>query len=194
MIKLFILILILYFLYKRYHKQTIHKFFKLINYYKKPSLKIIKNNTDHVYSPAYGKIMDIIYNDDGTLTIPIFLSITDIHYQMFPISGELLDVKYDATGKFNIAYKINKSNQNEKAIHTIKNKNGIFKVYQIAGLVARRIYYFNEPVKKIECGELLGFIDKSSRVDIVIPNATNFQLLVNKGDKVYGTNTLLGYY
>jgi phosphatidylserine decarboxylase precursor-related protein len=194
MIKLIISILILCFLYKKYHDEIILRLLKLINYYKKPSLKILENNTDYVYSPAYGKIMDVIYNDDGTIIIPIFLSITDIHYQMFPISGELLDVTYDATGQFNVAYKRNKSNNNEKAIHTIKNKNGVFKVYQIAGLVARNIYYFNNPVKKIECGELLGFIDKGSRVDIIIPNATNFKLLVNKGDKVYGTNTLLGYY
>lgn len=166
----------------------------LIFFYRKPSVMIIRNNEDIVYSPAYGKIMDIIYNKDNTIRIPIFLSPVDIHYQLYPIGGILTNILYDNTGKYELAYKVNKSNQNEKAIHTIINKHGEFKIFQIAGTIVRRINYFNKPITKINTGELLGIIHFGSRVDIIIPNANNFNLNVTKGDRVSGMNTILGYY
>ena len=89
---------------------------------------------------------------------------------------------------------INKSNQNEKAIHTIINKHGEFKIFQIAGTIVRRINYFNKPITKINTGELLGIIHFGSRVDIIMPNANTFNLKVKKGDRVSGMNTILGYY
>ena len=163
-------------------------------FFRKPKNIIRLFNEDDVYSPAYGKIMDVIYNNDNTITIPIFLSILDIHYQNFPISGTLIDVQYDNTGIFEIAYKMNKSNMNEKVIHTIVNKNGTFKVYQIAGLIARRINYYNKPICNIENGDKLGIIYFGSRVDIIIPNADKFNLFVNKNDYMSGTHTLLGTF
>ena len=165
----------------------------LIFFYRKPLIQLLPYNEDVVYSPAYGTIMDIIYKDN-TIHIPIFLSPFDIHYQIVPIGGILTDVKYDNTGKFELAYKINKSSKNEKVIHTILNKHGIFKIYQIAGTLVRRITWYNNPIKKLITGELLGLIKFGSRVDIIIPNANKFNINVKKGDKVKGINTILGYY
>ncbi len=166
----------------------------LIFFYRKPINIIRVNNENEVYAPAYGKIMDIIYNSDNTLTIPIFLSIFDIHRQNFPISGKIIDVQYDHNGKFELAYKINKSNTNEKVIHSIVNKNGTFKIIQIAGFLARRIKYYNNPNTVIQSGEELGLILFGSRVDIIIPNADKFSLFVKKNDHTYGSNTLLGHF
>lgn len=166
----------------------------LIFFYRKPTLKIIQYNEDIVYSPGYGTIMDITYNKDNTIRIPIFLSPFDIHYQIYPISGILTNILYDNTGKYELAYKVNKSNKNEKAIHTILNKHGEFKIFQIAGTLVRRISYFNKPITKINTGEFLGMIHFGSRVDIIIPNANRFNLSVKKGDKVSGIETILGYY
>lgn len=166
----------------------------LLYFYREPPLNIRYNNEDDVYSPACGTIMDVIHQDDNTILIPIFLSIFDIHQQTFPVSGLISEVKHDETGKFNIAYKVNKSNDNEKVIHTIINKNGTFKVYQIAGLLARRINYYNDPSTRVENGQKLGLIHFGSRVDIVIPRANDFQLRVKKGQKVNGSDTLIGKY
>lgn len=166
----------------------------LLYFYREPPLNIRPNDEDSVYSPACGTIMDVIYQNDNTVLIPIFLSIFDVHQQTFPVSGVVTDVKYDATGKFNIAYKVNKSNDNEKVIHTLHNKNGTFKIYQIAGLLARRISYYNHPFTKVENGQKLGIIYFGSRVDIIIPNANKFRLSVKKGQKVDGSNTLIGTY
>ena len=166
----------------------------LLYFYRPSPMNIRPNNEDDVYSPACGTIMDVIHQNNNTILIPIFLSIFDVHRQTFPVSGVITDVQYDATGKFNIAYKVNKSNCNEKVIHTLLNKNGTFKIYQIAGLLARRISYYNQPFAKVESGQDLGIIYLGSRVDIIIPNASNFHLLVKKGQKVDGSNTLLGSY
>ncbi len=163
-------------------------------FYRKPDIIIRQNEEDHVYSPAYGHIMDIIYQDDNTILIPIFLSITDIHYQTFPVSGKITDVVYDFTGEFHLAYQKNKSDENEKIIHTIENKNGKFQIYQIAGYYTRNIDYYVEPGTKIENGELMGLIHFGSRVDLIIPKADIFNLNVKKGEYVRGSETLIGSF
>ena len=163
-------------------------------FYRKPDLIIRENEEDMVYSPAHGHIMDIIYQNDNTILIPIFLSIIDIHYQTFPVSGKITDVVYDATGKFHLAYQKNKSDENEKIIHTMENKNGQFKIYQIAGYCTRKIDYYIKPDTKVESGELLGLIHFGSRVDLIIPKADVFKLNVVKGQYVSGSDTLIGSF
>ena len=165
-------------------------------FYRFPKPIIRKNNFDHVYSPAFGKIMKIIRQSDNTLFIAIFLSPLDIHYQFCPVSGIIKDFKYDRTGQFELAYELNKSNNNEKVITTIQNKHGDFKIYQIAGFLVRRISSYIEKNKNttIDSGEAIGLIHFGSRVDIIIPKATEFNLKVKEGDYVNGFNTMLGYY
>lgn len=161
-------------------------------FYRKPSQIIHNNNLDYVYSPAYGRIMDIKERDDD-IYIAIFLSPFDVHYQYVPINGKILDVKYDANGKFNLAYDLNKSRDNEKTIITLKNKHGIFTIYQIAGFLVRRISPMIKKSQLVKTGMTLGLIHFGSRVDIIIPK-NNFKLLVKKGMYMNGTNTILGRY
>lgn len=165
-------------------------------FYRYPNPIIRRNNFDCVYSPAFGKIMKIIRQPDNTLFIAIFLSPLGIHYQFSPVSGTIKDFKYDKTGQFELAYELNKSNNNEKAITTIQNKNGEFKIYQIAGFLVRRISSYMENYKNttIESGEAIGLIHFGSRVDIIIPKASEFNLKIKEGDYVNGFNTMLGYY
>jgi phosphatidylserine decarboxylase len=167
----------------------------LLYFYRSPRTKIIHNNFDIIYSPAYGKIININKQEDK-IYISIFLRALDVHYQYAPISGKITDIKYDYTGKFNLAYELNKSNQNEKAIYTIENKRGIFEVHQIAGFFVRRISIFAVKGQQIQTGEKLGIIHLGSRVDIIIPikDANKFELYVEEGQQVCGTNTILGKY
>jgi len=166
----------------------------LLYFLRYPTPIIRKNNEDYVYSPAFGKIMNITYRDDNTLYISIFLSPTDIHYQFYPVSGLIKDLKYDCSGKFELAYELNKSNKNEKSIYTISNKNGDFIVYQIAGYLVRRISTYGKIGEKVDSGECMGIIYIGSRVDIIIPNSNKFKLLVKENELVRGFNSLLGHY
>jgi phosphatidylserine decarboxylase len=163
-------------------------------FYRYPKETIRVNNEDRVYSPAYGKIMSIKLREDNTLYIAIFLSPLDIHYQFFPISGKVKNITYDHTGKFELAYELNKSNDNEKCIHVISNKHGDFVVYQIAGFLVRRITYYDKIGNNYESGEKMGLIHFGSRVDIIIPNADKFKLQVKEGERVSGSESLLGTY
>jgi phosphatidylserine decarboxylase len=168
--------------------------FFLAFFYRYPTETIREGNVDQVYSPAYGKIMSIKRRDDNTLYIAIFLSPLDIHYQFFPVSGKVKDITYDHTGKFELAYELNKSNENEKCIHVINNKHGDFVVYQIAGFLVRRISYYDTIDKDYNSGEKLGLIHFGSRVDLIIPKADMFKLYVKEGDYVSGSKSMIGEY
>ena len=163
-------------------------------FYRYPRENIREGNQDRVYSPAYGKIMSIKRRDDNTLYIAIFLSPLDIHYQFFPVSGKVKDIEYDATGKFELAYELNKSNENEKCIHVINNKHGDFIVYQIAGFLVRRISYYDKVGETYESGECIGIIKLGSRVDLIIPKADVFRLYVKEGDYMSGSESLIGEF
>lgn len=156
---------------------------------------IIRYQTEsEVYSPAFGKVLKIIRQENNSIFISIFLNPLDVHYQYYPVSGKVVDLQYDCTGKFALAYDLNKSQDNEKYITTIRNNQGDFKIYQIAGYFVRRINNNSKISKLVECGEVMGLIHFGSRVDIIIPNAEHFTLNVKEDDKVRGFNTCLGYY
>ena len=168
----------------------------LVYFYRYPFWIPIGYRSDNtVYSPAFWTIIDVRQMQEGHYFIAIFLSPFDIHYQFSPIEGKLIDIKYDETGQFNLAYDLNKSVQNEKAIYTIQHKRwGIFTIYQIAGKIVRRISIFRKKDDYVKSGELLGLIHFGSRVDIIIPNYyNNFYLDIRKGQKV-NMNTILGKY
>jgi phosphatidylserine decarboxylase len=166
----------------------------LIFFYRMPAPILRKDSFDTVYSPAYGTVLETIETPQHVF-IAIFLSPFDVHYQYAPVSGVVKNVTYDPTGQFALAYDLNKSRENEKAITSITTPNGTFIVQQIAGTLVRRISTFVNEGEKIESGQLLGLIHFGSRVDIFIPKSLrSFRTAVRKGDRVSGSATVLGHY
>jgi phosphatidylserine decarboxylase precursor-related protein len=163
-------------------------------FYRKPYLLSYSIDDNLIYSPAFGKIISI-KESFNYIHVIIFLSITDIHFQYIPINGTILNQFYDHSGKFHLAYKLDKSDFNEKLITIIKpnlpNTKNII-VQQIAGLFTRRITsfipYFPYNVK---VGQDLGIIHLGSRVDLILPKE-NLDLYVKVNDIVKGPNTLIG--
>ena len=149
--------------------------------------------SNKVYSPSYGRIMKITQKDNQ-IFIAIFLSPFDVHYQYYPVSGQIIDKYYDPTGKFELAYELNKSNNNEKSITTIENYYGQFKIYQIAGFLTRNIDTYGNIGELVDTNNTMGRIHFGSRVDIIIPNASKFKLQVRENQKMYGPETILGYF
>ncbi len=162
-------------------------------FYRYPN-KTIMSCDNRVYSPAFGRIMDISPLESNRLHIAIFLSPLDIHYKFFPVCGIITKIIKDSTGKFELANNLNKSRDNEKVITSISTKCGIIDVYQIAGKLVRRIKNKNLVGSYVRTGEDLGMIQFGSRVDIIIPNSDKFVIKVKKGDYVKGTLTILGEY
>lgn len=164
----------------------------VIYFHRKPRQKV-STSTNVVHSPAYGKIMSI-KNENNKIYIAIYLDLKDVHYQFSPVVGKITDIKHDKTGKFNLAYELNKSNDNEKAIYTIENEKGKFYVYQIAGKYVRRISVYKKKDDTVKIGNTLGLIHFGSRVDLVIENTNNFELLVKEGDYMSGSYSVIGKY
>lgn len=174
-----------------YQKFLIFILIFLFYFYRLPSQKIMKSY-DKVYSPGYGRILDI-KKTKSKIYLAIFLTPFDVHYQMIPISGIIKEIKYDSTGKYNLAYNLNKSKDNEKIIYKLTNTRGDFFIYQIAGFLVRRITSFVKEEDKVNVGEKLGIIHFGSRVDLILPS-NNFKLMVKKGDYLYGSHSLIGQY
>jgi len=211
---------------KRSYKILVLMLILLVLFFRKPNILLLENdNPLTVRGPCFGKVLETKYNpENNTYSIAIFLSIFDIHWQLNPINGIIKDVKYDNTGKFELAFDLNKSRVNEKAITTYSLKSNdtieapsgsdfpkenpnkvrettflnreehILHLYQIAGKFARRIFTYVKPEQEVKKGEIMGLIAFGSRVDLIIENGDKFVCSVNKDDKVKGSKTIIGYW
>jgi phosphatidylserine decarboxylase precursor-related protein len=142
------------------------------------------NLNNIIISPAYGTIKKINYNNiNKTYEIAIFLNITDIHSQYYPVNGKVISMIYDLNGKYNLAFDLEKSKYNEKYITLIKDmNNNVIKITQIAGLLARRIQTPFKVGQYIKLGDYLGRILLGSRVDIEIPN--KYKILIKENEYI----------
>ncbi|MDY6985101.1 MAG: archaeosortase A [Candidatus Thermoplasmatota archaeon] len=135
-----------------------------------------------IVSPADGKVL-YAFDDNGTKRIAIFMSITDVHVNRAPCSGEVLRVDR-GKGTHAPAY----SKNAEKNVYALIDM-GRIKIKQITGIFARRIVTYvrrEEPVKK---GERIGLIRFGSRVDLYAE--VDGRIMVKKGDKVIAGETTL---
>ena len=156
----------------------------------------IPPNNNGFLSPADGKVVQIINVEDEEIgsakQISIFLSIFNVHRQRVPLSGKVISKQYNS-GKFLAAFNHKASLDNEQTVVTFETEKGKkYKIKQIAGLIARRIFNYMEPEFMVQRGERLGFIRFGSRVDIIVP--ADFQINVNLGDAVLGNQTIIGRF
>jgi phosphatidylserine decarboxylase len=156
----------------------------------------IPPNNDGFLSPGDGKVVQIIDVEDAEIgkakQISIFLSVFNVHSQRVPLSGKVISKTYNA-GKFLAAFNHKASLDNEQTVVMFETESGkMYKIKQIAGLIARRILNYMEPENRVERGQRLGFIRFGSRVDIIVP--PEFQIDVSLGDMVRGNQTIIGRF
>lgn len=148
-----------------------------------------------IVSPADGTVQEVVHlESDEFIHSPcnkviIFLSVFDVHVNRAPIAGEIKVQKY-ICGRFRPAYKDSVGFENERHLIGIENENLRVTVTQIAGILARRIVSWVTLDDKLEKGELYGLIRFGSCTEIVVPE--NVDILVKKGDKVRGGETVIG--
>ena len=148
-----------------------------------------------VISPADGTIIAIepafekeCLNQE-CMKISIFMSITNVHANRYPISGTVRYTKMHP-GKYFIASYPKASEFNEHCSTVIETPEGIsILVKQIAGTVARRIVCYAKEGEKVTQGTDIGFIKFGSRVDLFLP--LNTEILVKRGEKVKGSRTAI---
>ena len=149
-----------------------------------------------VVSPADGTVQDVVELEDddfvkGPCTkIIIFLSVFNVHVNRSPIAGEIKCQKY-VCGRFRPAYKDEVGFENERHMLGIENEKGFRgPVPQIAGILARRIVSWVTLDDNMSKGQVYGLIKFGSCTELVVPR--NVEVLVKKGDKVRGGESVLG--
>ena len=149
-----------------------------------------------VVSPADGTVQDVVELEDddfvkGPCTkIIIFLSVFNVHVNRSPIAGEIKCQKY-VCGRFRPAYKDEVGFENERHMLGIENEKGFrVTVTQIAGILARRIVSWVTLDDNMSKGQIYGLIKFGSCTELVVPR--NVEVLVKKGDKVRGGESVLG--
>jgi phosphatidylserine decarboxylase len=149
-----------------------------------------------VVSPGDGKVLAVEeefeprYIKDRAVRISIFLNVFDVHINRIPCEGVIEDVQYQP-GLFLVASKPHATLKNEQNALMIKTVEGA-KVLcvQVAGLIARRIVCWVNPMDRAVRGQRYGLIRFGSRMDTYVPVGTVMKIAV--GDRVKGGETILG--
>jgi phosphatidylserine decarboxylase len=163
-----------------------------LNFFRDPLRKIPKGKGIFV-SPADGKIVQIKSVDDPDIgkanLVSIFLNVFNVHVNRTPVGGSISEVQHKK-GKFLAAFNHSASDENEQSNIHIHSTEGLIKVKQIAGLLARRIRCYVQKGSHLNTGDKLGFIMFGSRVDIILPDIIT--LRVELGQKVKGGESIIG--
>ena len=109
----------------------------------------------------------------------IFMSVTNVHINWFPVGGIVKYFKYHP-GRFLVAWHPKSSTENERTTTVVQTANGTEVLFrQIAGVVARRIVTYHNTGDTVHQNDKCGFIKFGSRIDILLPE--NAELLVEIG-------------
>lgn len=139
-------------------------------------------------SPADGKVMAVV-KEDGRVRISIFLNVFDVHVNRSPISGIIVDARYQK-GKFLVASREDASSDNEQTVITVRGKDGVVVVFkQIAGLIARRIVFTKKAGDFVQTGERVGLMKFGSRMDVIL--GPEWIIAVKPGMRVTGGSSVI---
>lgn len=146
-----------------------------------------------VISPADGKVLDVVNTEEervGPCTkVSIFMSVFNVHVNRSPVSGTVVGKQYKP-GTFHMANLGKKTEANERMILYIENQNGVFRVDQVAGLVARRISCMPVVGDTVEAGQRIGLIRFGSLLECYVP--LGFTAAVSRGQTVFAGETVIG--
>lgn len=153
--------------------------------------RVVAATPGAIVSPADGRVLGVeetVLEGLAQTRISIFLSLFDVHVNRAPIAGTLVDVRY-RPGKFHVASRASASSENEQNEITIEGEGTRVLFKQIAGILARRIEFWNRPGDRVERGQRVGMIRFGSRVEVFFE--PGYRVQVKPGDHVQGGSTTL---
>lgn len=167
----------------------------VVNFFRCPIRIFDGDKEGTVLAAADGKVVVIEeveeneYFHDRRLMISIFMSITNVHANWFPVEGLVKKVVHHK-GNFHKAWLPKASTENERSTVVIETPDGKdVLVRQIAGAVARRIVTYAREDEDCYFDEHMGFIKFGSRVDVYLP--TDTEVLVKMGQRTVGNQTVI---
>lgn len=161
-------------------------------FFREPDRPLL-SDPDTVYAPCDGKVVvcedvtETEYLGRRCMQVSIFMSLTDVHINWFPVGGLVTYFKHH-NGQFMVAWHPKSSDQNEHTTTAVKIAAGTEIVFrQVAGLVAQRIVSYARTGEQAAQNSKCGFIKFGSRVDLYLP--LDCRILVKLGQKVTGSQT-----
>lgn len=146
-----------------------------------------------ILSPADGTILDIAECTEDRIgqctKISIFMSVFNVHVNRAMVSGTMIEKRY-RPGTFHMANMGKKTEDNERMIHYIKNDKGVFRVDQVAGLIARRISCWPDTGDTLLAGQKIGLIRFGSLLECYLPKGVD--VVARIGDRPVAGETILG--
>lgn len=145
-----------------------------------------------VFAPCDGTVVvteDIMETEvlgDRRIQVSIFMSITNVHVNWFPVGGKVTYFKHH-NGRFMVAWHPKSSDDNERTTTAVETPHGTVVFRQVAGMVARRIVSYAKVGEQATQNTPCGFIKFGSRVDLYLP--LDAEILVELGQKVCGSQT-----
>lgn len=167
----------------------------VVNFFRCP-IRLFDGDTDNVVvAAADGKVVVVEETDeneyfhDRRIMVSIFMSVTNVHANWFPVDGTVKVVKHHK-GNFHKAWLPKASTENERSTVVLETPAGQeILVRQVAGAVARRIVTYARPGEECYVDEHMGFIKFGSRVDVYLPLGT--EVLVELGQATTGNQTVI---
>lgn len=167
----------------------------IVNFFRCPLRSFQGDATNVVVAPADGRVVVIEeveeneYFHDRRLMVSVFMSVTNVHANWFPVEGEVKLVRHH-NGNFYKAWLPKASVENERSTVVIGTPSGHdVLVRQVAGAVARRIVTYAQEGQYCELDNHMGFIKFGSRVDVYLPVGT--EVCVELGQATTGNATVL---
>ena len=167
----------------------------MVNFFRCPIRRFEQDSEKIVVAPADGKIVVVQevdeqeYFHERKLMISIFMNITNVHANWYPVDGVVKHVSHQ-NGKFMKAWLPKASTENERSTVVIETPEGhTVMARQIAGAVARRIVTYAQEGEECFIDEHMGFIKFGSRVDVYLPLGT--EPCVKLGQKTTGNETVI---
>jgi phosphatidylserine decarboxylase len=169
--------------------------FLFVTFFFRNPRRTVPSDPALVLSPADGTVMGVseVFEDqfliETAIKVTIFLSVFNVHINRSPIDGEIKFQQYTC-GRFRPAYKESAGCENERHTLGLENERMKVLVTQIAGILARRIVSWVTLGSLLQRGQRYGMIKFGSCTELVVPAAV--EILVQKGDKVRGGETVIG--
>ncbi len=164
-------------------------------FFRNPKRKI-PNLENVILAPADGRIVHLgeceenRFLNERRLKISIFMSLFDVHINRAPVTGRILQRKYNP-GRF-IAANVEKASLLNEQNALLFETEDRFKILliQIAGFVARRIVCYAGEGSLLKQGEIFGLIRFGSRIDLYLP--TDVKPIVRMGQHVKAGESIIG--
>lgn len=141
-------------------------------------------------SPADGVVRDVgrvappAFLKGGAVRVGIFMSLLDVHVNRSPAAGEVRWVSHHP-GSFHDARTRAALTHNEHNLLGLELPDGRrILVNQIAGCVARRIVCDVSSGDVLQRGQRFGMVKFGSRVELYLPAADQYEVIVGPGDRV----------